>query len=309
MRARTLAGLVLCNLIWSLNPVMSKLILEDFAPPQAALLRYASALIAFAIFTAIAARGASPGASSAGFANPKGPQARSSWLLLATMGLLAFSVSPLLQMTGLQSSRAVDNALIVAMEPLITITVAWLVLRDRVGSSLIIAFVVALAGFALLAGLTPARVAHGFDPRLIGNLWILASLIGEASYSSLARLLLKRHRPIGIFGTSLAIGVLVLTVACLATSTLPSPSSFTLRSALGVLWVGPIGTSLTYLFWMFALTEASVAALALTLFVQPVCGAVWGSWFLGEPLAAAQVLGGVMILSAVLIQNYFAARH
>ena len=75
------------------------------------------------------------------------------------------------------------------------------------------------------------------------------------------------------------------------------------KSILALMWLGPLGTALSYLFWMLVMRRAPVASLALTLFVQPVFGSVWGYVFLGERLSQVQAAGAVLIIGAMLAQT------
>jgi drug/metabolite transporter (DMT)-like permease len=76
----------------------------------------------------------------------------------------------------------------------------------------------------------------------------------------------------------------------------------TLKSALALLWLGPLGTTAAYLFWIYVLARASVSSMTLTLFVQPVMGAFFGYLFLKEQLTALQLSGGALILAAAFGQ-------
>jgi O-acetylserine/cysteine efflux transporter len=130
--------------------------------------------------------------------------------------------------------------------------------------------------------------------------------VGEASYSIAGRHLLTRHRPVGIFGSALVVGVAFLTAVLLLKGgphLFLGLSGLTWRSSFALLWLGPIGTAFAYFYWLIALTEAPVASLALTLFIQPVCGSLWGYFFLGERLSTLQAAGGVLILAAVSFQS------
>ena len=124
LQLKVLFGLILCNLIWSAHPLMGKWLLEDFTPAECAWLRYTSALVAF-----LALRPLLPKRVDT---RPPNQPIRSfrDIAFIAVLGLLAFCFSPLLQLTGLHDSRATDNALIIAMEPLITVGAAWLFLRQ-----------------------------------------------------------------------------------------------------------------------------------------------------------------------------------
>ncbi|MBC7691326.1 MAG: EamA family transporter [Methylotenera sp.] len=300
-------GLILCNVIWSANPTMGKIALESLTPVHAAFMRYLTALVAYGFAHLILKlRGAT---SAPAFLRPHGPRPGMMFLMLLGLGFAPFCFAPLFQMTGLAQAKAIDNALIVAMEPLMTVFLAWIFLRERLGWLSVLSFMLSLGGFALLTDLSPARLQNGWDAHLWGNLLMLTALAGEAMYSILGRKLISRHSPISVFGSALLLGVICLTLYTVVFEGLPQLQSISPRSWLALLWLGPLGTTATYLFWMVALVNAPVASLALTLFVQPVLGALWGYSFLDERLTWVQWSGGVLILLAVLAQARKSPAH
>jgi drug/metabolite transporter (DMT)-like permease len=304
VRLGTLLGLVACNLVWAAHPTMGKLVLADFPPVYAAWLRYSSALAAYMIAVA-ALRRARPALRPA-LARPFAAPAGTGLALVALMGFLTFCFSPLLQLSGLEASQATDNALIIAIEPLMTVMCAWVFVGEAISLAHAAAFAVALGGFALLTGVSGGGFSGGFDPHMAGNLVMLISLVGEASYSTIGRKLLGRGLPaMGIFGTSLFAGAAFLSLATLgyALTTRTPFGHFTAASVLGILWLGPLGTSATYLFWALALREATIASLSLTLFIQPVFGSILGHFLLGDHLSGVQAAGGALILAAVAAQT------
>ncbi|OFZ40515.1 MAG: hypothetical protein A2070_09145 [Bdellovibrionales bacterium GWC1_52_8] len=217
MKFRILTGLVLCNLIWSAHPVMFKIILGQFSAPESALLRYGSALIAFVLVWLIF--------------NLQKPFAlvfsRSGFWSMLTLGALTFCIAPMLQMVGIDKSRATDGSLITALEPLTAVLLARIFLRERLGLSNVLSIGLALAGFVLLS-------EFSIDARAAGNLLILASCVLEGAYSVLGRKLLEKHGLVPLFGSSLLLGV----VALLVTVTILSESGgggggFRIRSSLG----------------------------------------------------------------------------
>ncbi len=303
MSPKTLVGLILCNLIWSVHPALGKVLLEDFTPIQMGWLRYMSALLAYVVIV-IALRLTRKTPVKEFFLLPKN---KHDALFVLLIGFMAFCFSPLTQINGLAVSRATDNALIVAMEPLFVVILAWLVLKERIAKAHLLAFVGAFSGFILLSGISTQQFDAGFDVHLIGNFSILISLFGEATYSVAGRKLTLRNPPLGVFGSTLLVGVIFLTLAMPFAGGLGTPH-FTPRSLLGLLWIGPLGTSLSYLYWMVALAEAPVAALALTLFIQPVFGSIWGVLFLGDTLTSIQGVGGALIVGSVVGYSFWSAR-
>ena len=165
----------------------------------------------------------SPISKACAGSSASGSGSRRGFLLL--VGVSAFCFSPLLQMRGLAASFAADNALIVAMEPLITVFLVWLILGERPSRLHLIAFFVALVGFALLTGMSPSSLTHGLDAHVFGDVLLLLSLLGEAMYSTIGRKLIMKHPPAAVFGTALLLGVICLTGVTFFLSGLPSWSA------------------------------------------------------------------------------------
>lgn len=290
--------MILCNLLWSAHPLMGKLALRAFSPEGAALARYGAAFATYLVLVAVVRAPTSSRARAPFLLWPSGARARAA---VVAMGLLTFFASPLLQLWGLSSSQASENALVIAMEPLITVALAWIVLREPLRAAHGAGFALAIGGFLLLSGWRSD--GFGFS---VGNLLLVASMVGEGAYSTLGRFLVRVHRPLTVFGTALGLGCagLVAVFTLVGTEFVrPDASGVDLwRAAGAIFWLGPLGTTLAYAYWMNALRKASVASLALTLFIQPFLGTLLGVLVLGEALAWMQLAGGGLILVAMGIQ-------
>jgi drug/metabolite transporter (DMT)-like permease len=292
-----LVGLFLCNAIWATNPVMGKILLEQYPPLQASWIRYGSAF--FGIWLA---------AALLRFLKPKfwqNPRAipLSLWKWLVAIGLITFLGSPIAQMTGLHGSTSTANSLIVALEPLFAVILAWLLLSEKLKWNQFLAFGIALLGFLLLSHFKPNDIKTIFV--FSGaNFLLLLAMPMEAAYTVISRRLKDSVAPIPLFAFSLSIGFVVFTAVLLLTKDgLPTDWPQSGKVWLALLWMGPLGTSLTYVAWSFALLSAPVAAVALTLFIQPILGAIFGMVFLGDRLDLWQSVGAALILFALTLQT------
>lgn len=303
MSWRVLLGLVACNAIWATNPAMGKIVMQEFSPMQTSWLRYGSALVT-AILLLLLLRWQRPKEVSPLSAIP------GNWPWLAGIGVVTFCFSSYSQYKGLSLSTSTENALIVAMEPLFAVLLAWLFLREKLGLKQLGVFAVAIAGFLLLSKIKPGELGASLAVFNIGNLFLLLSMPSEAFYTIGSRKLAGRVTPLSVFGFSLPIGFLAFTSYLLLSGQgLPDFSKLSVNSFLALLWLGPLGTTITYSFWTLALVEAPVAAVALTLFVQPILGATTGMIFLGERLDFWQGTGATLILAALLLQTTMTLRQ
>jgi len=299
-------GLSICNIIWAINPSAAKRIIEDVGPAHTAWLRYSSALLAFWIGVTLLRliRKDTP-------ALEYRLHSRSvrDWLTALAIGATTGFISPVSQMLGIQAASATHNALLVAMEPIFTVLLAWMILKERPRGTHLFAFGLAIVGFVLISGLWNLQDEQA-SAFLIGDLILLLAMAGEAAYSSFARLLSPRHSPTAIYGTALLGGVSLLTLWAFSQNGVPNLSSLSTLGWASVLWIGPLGTTATYLYWLFALNrDLPIASLALTLFLQPVVGAIAGSLAFGEKLGMPQILGTLFIIAAVIFPALFAVRR
>lgn len=296
MKPKLFLFLALCNVIWSFHPLLGKIALDDFTPTGVAILRYGSAAVFYVLLSFLPLKKK----KKFGYARPKN---RLEAIYLFLLGACPFAISPILQLMGLNQSQSIDNAIVIAIEPLMTVVTVWIFLREGMTKSQALAFGVAMLGFFLVSKFDPTSRAPFADAHFMGFLLMLLSLVGESSYVVFGRILTKKHEPVSLFGTAILWGVLCLLIYGWGMGDLPDLTHFTAKSALAILYLGPIGTTASYIFWMVLIKEAPVASLALTLFIQPVFGSLWGVLWRQESFDWIQRFGALMILAAIGYQS------
>jgi drug/metabolite transporter (DMT)-like permease len=307
VKLTSLLVLIFCNLVWSANPSMAKIVMmSGFDPLHVAWFRYVSSLLAYA-FVVIYLSFAPVHSSRFGSKFIFKAKTRQ-WVLLALLGILTFCFTPILYMSGLFASRATDSTLLTVMEPLGAVFLAWVFLGESISWRHFVSFVLATLGFFLLSGISLDRSVPLLNGHLIGNLLIVVAIVGESAYSVIGRRLVSVFSPLAVFGTGLLIGVIFLTAVVFYYAGLPNLGALTPKGCLAVLWMGPIGTTFSYLYWIMVLREATVASVVLTLFIQPIVGFFCGYVFFGERLTAMQAVGGLIILLAVFAQSAFRSK-
>jgi drug/metabolite transporter (DMT)-like permease len=302
MPRATWVGLVLCNIMWAANPIMGKFLLSRFAPHEVAWLRYFSAtsffwslgLLSF-LFT---------GRKLGWIPRPSKffsiPKTRRDFFLILGMGVSAFCFAPLVAFFGLNKTAAVDNAILIALEPLVTVGLAAVFLGERFDQRRWLSLLVSIVGFAFLSGLAFQSPSQWWSqPAIIGNLILVVSLLGEGGYSIFARLLQGKHSTLGAFGSGLTLGFLILNLVVMGLSGLPDLTRLGVDGFFALFWLGPMGSTLTYLYWAFALEKTDVSSAALTLYVQPVVGALLGVFLLSDAFTPSKALGAALIFCAV----------
>jgi len=299
-----LSGLVLCNLIWAFNPTFTKILLPEVGALSGAIWRYGSALLTFFLWLLARRWVSKPSLTTEPISKP-------TRRILILVGVFTFFMTPLAHMWGLNNSTAISGSFVVAMEPLVAVLLAWLILKERLKPKDAFALAMAVVGFLILARV-PQQLLGWEDINApvwnwLGDLVLLLGIVGEAAGSIGARKLADRLPASQVFGWSLFVGVGLL-IVLLGVVTVMNWGAFALPTSSSawwsILWIGPLGTTATYIFWMYALQRnVPLSHVVVTLLLQPVIGLAAGLLFLGETVSILQIFGGSLILLGVWLQN------
>lgn len=187
-----------------------------------------------------------------------------------------------------------------AVQPLIVIGLARMVMGRRITAASVLAALAGLVGVALLV-LTP-RAA--LDP--IG---IAAGLAGALSMA--AGTVLTRHWQPDVPALTFtawqltAGGLLLVPLAFMVEPSLPTLTGLNL---LGFLWLGLVGGALTYIIWFRGVARLEPAAVASLGFLSPLVATLLGWLLLGQSLSPLQVVGFVTVLASVWMAQRASAK-
>lgn len=268
------ALLVLINLIYAATPTMMKIALTELSPYEMVWLRHSAALFAIlplALFL---------------------PRVRLTVHELTTIAVatvLAFSLTSILQAEALLRSSASVGALMVAMEPVATITLAALFLHERISRRMILGLLLGIVGICILSGSSSRQME--------GGLLYMVGVISEASLGVFLRPLLRRHHPVHLTFYCLLIASLALLP--FQTTLLVDAANLSTTTWSAVLYLGLGCSGLGTLLWLISLRQIEVSKTACMWFVQPVGGSILAVLILGEELVPSTVVGGGIILLAL----------
>ena len=178
-----------------------------------------------------------------------------------------------------------------AIQPLIVIALARLVLATPMRAAALFAGFAGMAGVALLVLTPQARL----DP--IG---IAAGLAGAASMAC-GTVMSRRWQPpvppLTFTAWQLtAGGVLLLPLALAFDPPLPP---LTMNAVAGFVWLGLVGGALTYLLWFRGLARLGPAAISGLGFLSPLVAVLLGWLLLGQGLSLVQSIGAVVVVASV----------
>lgn len=222
------------------------------------------------------------------------------WWRVMVLGALNFTVFWAMLFVSAYRLPGGVAATVGAVQPLIVIGLARMVMGRRITTAAVLAALAGLVGVALLV-LTP-RAA--LDP--VG---IAAGLAGALSMA--AGTVLTRHWQADVPALTFtawqltAGGVLLVPLALLIEPPLPQLTGLNL---LGFLWLGLVGGAFTYIIWFRGVARLEPAAVASLGFLSPLVATLLGWLLLGQSLSPLQVAGFVTVLASVWMAQRASAK-
>jgi drug/metabolite transporter (DMT)-like permease len=276
--------LVLAQLAWGASYVAMKWVLAELPVPVVVFLRLGFASLAFGIYWLVR--------------HP--PRfSRKDFLLIVGVGVLDFFVGQMLQFTALRHTQAIDASILVSFEPLVTVLLAAWIVRERPKRATWIALAIGIVGMVILSNGYSAGVGVTAE-RLFGNLLFLMALSCEGVFSATGKLFVNRYGAIHC--------IALMTIAAFITGTLvnfPAIRStdfatVSMRAWASSAFLGLVCCAAMYSLWYWVLKRAPVQQAALSLFLQPLFGTLFGYVLLGESIGFGTLLGAGIIVSSLV---------
>jgi drug/metabolite transporter (DMT)-like permease len=237
----------------------------------------------------------------------RGSRPRLTWRdggIMALMALGGYIVSAVAQFTGTKLGGAAVASVVGASTPAFVVLWARPLLGEAFTWQKLLAVVSAGAGVCLMVGIgrtTP-------EERLAVAVLALGA-VGWALMSVLLKAGSERTPPLVLIVGAMTLAVLAMTpLAVTDLRHLPHPLWTEGGVLLRLLYLGVVSTAGGYTLWTIGLrsVEAGVAGLFLTL--QPVVGTLLGWLLLGETVGLSTVVGGALIVAAIVVGVWGEAR-
>jgi drug/metabolite transporter (DMT)-like permease len=279
---------LLSAVLFGASAPLAKLLLGVMSPQLLAGLLYLGAGIGLAFVHG--------GRAVLGIAAPEAPLRRGDVPWLTAVVLFGGLAGPLLLMLGLSHTSAASGSLLLNLEGLATMLIAWVVFRENVDRRLM------LGAFAILAGAVVLSW-HGETVRLdAGAAFIAAACLAWGIDNNLTRKLSAADPVVMATIKGLVAGSVNVGLASLLGATIPP-----LAAIGGAVMVGFLGVGVSLVLFMLALRHLGAARTGAYFSLAPFIGAVIAVALLGEPVTAQLVAAG--LLMAVGLWLHLAERH
>jgi len=281
-QAVPVAMLVAASACWGLATAVSKIALVQLTP-----------LDLFGCEVSIGAVCLGALALSRG-ARPSRPSAK-----LLALGALDPGAAFVLFDFGLYHTAATHASLLLSTETLFTVTLAALLLRERLTGRLALALAAGVAGSVLVAW-----HAGGQHASLLGDGLVIIASLAAGGYAVLARHVApEQNDPIVVSAVQMLGALLVaapLTGGSIVLGASHLDSADLGHLALAVT-VGLTATVVPFLLFNMAVSRITAMRAGLILALVPLFGAVASVAVVGETLGAMQAAGGVLVVAAAAL--------
>ncbi len=275
--------------VWGGSFIATKVALREIAPISVVWIRFLIGTAVLAAAVRARAQFALPSLKDAAY--------------FALLGGIGITFHQWLQSTGLQTAQASTTAWIVSSTPIFMAVLGWLFLRERLTGLRVLGILLAAGGVLVvvsrgdLAALSTGRLAAP------GDALILISSPNWAIFSTLSRGGLRRHPAARMMLYVMGFGWLLTTPFFFSGPGPADLTHLTLDGWLGIAFLGLACSELAYIFWYDGLQALPAAQAGAFLYLEPLVTVGAAAAVLGEPLTAAALLGGAVILFGVWLVN------
>lgn len=214
---------------------------------------------------------------------------------LAVLGIVC---NQLLFLGGLSRTTAVNASILIATIPIFTTFFAILLGQEAPRLVRIGGIAVSLLGALTILGL------QGFELRsdlAVGNLFVILNSLSYSLYLVLSRGLLQRYRSTTIVAWTFIFGALVVTPLGAWSATSFDFSQVPAVAWWAMAWIIIVPSVLSYSLNTYALKRIHSSTVATYIFLQPLFGIALAFLVLGETLGLRTAVGGLLVLSGVVL--------
>ncbi|MGZ3688630.1 MAG: DMT family transporter [Bdellovibrionota bacterium] len=283
-----IAALVAVQILFGINYIVSKVIVDVFPPLVWASLRLMAAAASLTLIAVLAKR-----------KRPVGGW-RHFFLPLIGFSLLGVIINQGSFLVGLHYTTATNSAVLNTLIPIFTLLFVTLRRLEPLTIKRLLGFVAAFTGVLVIRKVEEISFS---DRTLIGDLLTVLNCFSFAIFLTVSKKFLMKQDPIWFTAWLFIYGAIGLTLAAL-----PDYRTFHFPemtpSMIGCLLFAVLGgTLLAYLLNLWALANTRTTQVALFIYLQPVVAALLAFFLYGELITPRTMLASFLIFSGLILGN------
>ena len=228
---------------------------------------------------------------------------RAMWLALFPAGVLIMGLQQVTFVSGLDHTAAGEGSLLFATAPVFTALIAAAIGQERISRANWLGIAGAMAGAALvILGGDGGRDAP--PTRVTGDLLMLASSLGYATFMVISKPLGQRYGALKIVTFAYVFGLLVVVPFGWHDMVAADWGALGALGWLSMAWLVLLAGVLGFVAWYWRIARTSPSRVAVYQYIVPVVAMITAALLLGERPTVAQLAGAALVLLGL----YFARR-
>lgn len=274
--------LILANLFWAGNLIFGTFVVDEMSPFWITFIRWSLASLILIPTSFLLEK-------------PEWSTVKEEWFPLLGMGILGIAGYNIVLMAALESTSATNAAFVNALNPGIIVLFSFIFLREKLSRMQITGLVLSI--FGVLVILTKGNINDFLTIRYNkGDLFIIVTVVLWTFYSIIGKRL--KTPPITATAVSTIFScILLLPFALMGGIKLSLLGPLTI---VGLIYMVIFPSVLSTVLWNFAVRGVGVNKSGVSMNLIPVFTALI-ALTLGEGITAVQIVGGLLVLSGVLI--------
>ncbi len=251
------------NALYGASHVLAKGIMPTYLTPNVfILLRVLGATLLFWIVRAFL---------------PKEKIARKDYPLLVASGLFGVAINQLFFFHGLNLSSSINSGIIMTMNPILVVILAYFLLKEKITSLKIGGIILGATG-AILLTLTSSKITGDSS---LGDLFLLINALSYAVYLVIAKPLMQTYSPLTVitYVFTFGLGFILLFPPTVTDLFITNFSAIPIDAWVKIGYVIVGVTFLTYLLTMYALKHLSPSVSSSYIYFQPVLVILFAVYF------------------------------
>lgn len=226
-----------------------------------------------------------------------------SWYLLKRLFIVALfnQIHHVGIFIGLKYTQAATASIIISMEPVILFVLSTIILKERLTFKHISALFLAIIGFIIISNIGVFNSSQMTTVIFLGNVIVLCAVISEGLFSISFNPLAKKYSPIFLMAIVSVVQTFVLMPVVFYRDPHALSALLSIKTVVVVAYLGILCTVFGYIIWLWIMKKLPINIMAISLFLQPVLGPIMAALFLKENLSLRTLVGGVFIISALIV--------
>ena len=281
------SALMLTVLFWGSSFVAVKIVLQSIPPAAYMFLRFTAASLVFIIILY------KKKSINLGLKNH---------LKLFSVALFEPGLYFMLETAGIQRTSASSASIIIGAVPAAVALSAAVFLKEKIGIKSWIGIILSMTGIALLTLFDRGCNSEGTSS-FTGNIIVFMAVIAASGYMITVRKIAPDFGALQITGWQIIYGALIFLPFFVRDFNTISWIEITAESIGALLFLVLFATLTAFLCYNFALTKIEASKAAMFINGIPLVTVILSNLILKETISAAQISGGLIIISGVSLAN------